>query len=73
LMRRKVGDQVPLIGGVDTTLLIDSNPREIKEICLKALMDGIDILAPGCAIPPDTPLENLKAMVQAAEEFESSS
>jgi len=69
LMRRKVGNQVPLIGGVDTTLLIDSNPQEIKKICLKALTDGIDILAPGCAIPPDTPLENLQAMIQAAEEF----
>ncbi len=73
LMRKKVGDQMPLIGGVDTTSLIDSKPREIKEICLKALKDGIDILAPGCAIPPNTPLENLQAMVQAAEEFKTPS
>ena len=73
LMRRKVGDQILPLGGVDTTSLIDSSPQEIKEICLKAFKDGIDILAPGCAVPPDTPLENLKAMVRAAEEFESSS
>ncbi len=73
LMRRKVGDQMLLIGGVHTTSLIDSNPQEIKAICLKALNDGIDILAPGCAIPPDSPLENLEAMVQAAEEFKAPS
>jgi [methyl-Co(III) methanol-specific corrinoid protein]:coenzyme M methyltransferase len=73
LMRTKVGKQTALIGGVDTTSLIFSNPQEIKAISLKALNDGIDILAPGCAIPPNTPLENLKAMVQAAEEFKAPS
>jgi len=69
LMRRKVGNQMSLVGGVDTTLLLDFDPQQIKEISFKALKEGIDILAPGCAIPPDTPSENLKAMVQAAEDF----
>ena len=58
---------------MDTTLLSFSNPQDIKAVCLKALNDGIDILAPGCAIPPNTPFENLEALVQAAEEFRASS
>jgi [methyl-Co(III) methanol-specific corrinoid protein]:coenzyme M methyltransferase len=69
LMRSKVGKQMPLIGGMDTTLLSFSNPQDIKAVGLKALKDGIDILAPGCAIPPNAPFENLEALVQAAEEF----
>jgi [methyl-Co(III) methanol-specific corrinoid protein]:coenzyme M methyltransferase len=70
-MRTKVGKQIPFLGGVDTTLLSFSDPKEIKTVSLKALEEGIDILAPGCAIPANTPTENLQAMVQAVEEFES--
>jgi len=29
---------------------------------------GVDILAPECAVPLQTPLANLKAMVEAARE-----
>jgi len=38
-------------------------------MCLGALREGIDLLAPGCAIPPNSPTENLRAMVKAAEEY----
>jgi [methyl-Co(III) methanol-specific corrinoid protein]:coenzyme M methyltransferase len=69
LVREKIGQEVILIGGVDTILLSLSSPREIKEVSLKALKAGINILGPGCSIPPNAPTENLKAMVQAAEEF----
>ena len=68
-MRAKVGSEMCLIGGVETISLSLSKPEEIKQMGLKALQDGIDILAPGCAIPPNSPTENLKAMVEAAEEY----
>ncbi len=68
-LRGKVGQQIPLIGGAETISLSLSNPREIREMCLNALREGINILAPGCAIPPDSPIENIKAMIEAAEEF----
>jgi [methyl-Co(III) methanol-specific corrinoid protein]:coenzyme M methyltransferase len=71
LMREKVGKEAVLIGGVDTVPLSLSSAREIKEMSLKALEAGVNILAPGCAIPPNAPTENLKAMVLAAEEFAS--
>ena len=69
LMRAKVGPEMRLIGGVETISLSLSNPGEIKQMSLRALNNGIDILAPGCAIPPNSPTENLKMMVQAAEEY----
>lgn len=68
-MREKVGRQVLLVGGVDTIALSLSTPERIKELGLKALEEGIDILAPGCAIPPNSPTENLKVMVEAANAF----
>jgi [methyl-Co(III) methanol-specific corrinoid protein]:coenzyme M methyltransferase len=69
-MREKVSERLPLIGGVETMALALSTPSEIRAMCLNALKEGIDVLAPGCAIPPNSPTENLKAMVQAAEEYE---
>jgi [methyl-Co(III) methanol-specific corrinoid protein]:coenzyme M methyltransferase len=68
-MRAKVGSGMRLIGGVETISLSLSNSGEVKQMALKALKDGIDILAPGCAIPPNSPMENITALVQAAEEF----
>jgi [methyl-Co(III) methanol-specific corrinoid protein]:coenzyme M methyltransferase len=33
------------------------------------LEDGIDILAPGCGLAPHTPLENIKALFRARDEY----
>ena len=70
-MRAKVGGKIPFLGGVNTTFLSLCDPEEIKAVSLKALKEGMDILAPGCAIPANTSTGNLQAMVQAVEEFES--
>jgi [methyl-Co(III) methanol-specific corrinoid protein]:coenzyme M methyltransferase len=69
-VREQVTERLPLIGGVETMALALSTPAEIRTMCEGALKEGIDLLAPGCAIPPNSPTENLRAMVQAAEEFE---
>jgi [methyl-Co(III) methanol-specific corrinoid protein]:coenzyme M methyltransferase len=68
-VRVKVGKSSGLIGGVDAPSLYFSSPSEIRSMSLKALQEGIDLLAPGCSIPPNAPTENLKAMVQAAIDF----
>ena len=68
-MRTRVGAEMCLIGGIETISLSLLKSGEIKQMGLKALKSGIDILAPGCAIPPNSPTENLKAMVEAAEEY----
>lgn len=68
-MRERIGAAVPLIGGVETLALSLSQPEEIERMALRALNDGIDILAPGCAIPPNSPSTNLKAMVLASQAF----
>jgi [methyl-Co(III) methanol-specific corrinoid protein]:coenzyme M methyltransferase len=42
---------------------------KIKAEAKQALEEGVDVLAPGCGIAPMTPLENIKAMVAARDEY----
>jgi [methyl-Co(III) methanol-specific corrinoid protein]:coenzyme M methyltransferase len=68
LAREKCGRDAILMGGVDTaTTLFMKDPETVKEGCEESIADGIQILAPGCAVAPGTPTENLLAMVEIAK------
>jgi [methyl-Co(III) methanol-specific corrinoid protein]:coenzyme M methyltransferase len=68
LAREKCGPDIILMGGVDTaTTLFLKGPDAVKEGCEETIADGIQILAPGCAIAPGTSTENLLAMVEVAK------
>ena len=65
--REKCGQDIVLMGGVDTvTSLYLKDSGSVKKECRTAIMDGIQILAPGCAVAPGTHMENLLAMVEVA-------
>jgi uroporphyrinogen decarboxylase len=66
-----------LLGNVDTSeVLTFGSPESVREECRWRLEDvkgeGGYILSSGCALSPNTPPENLHAMVRAAAEFGSS-
>jgi [methyl-Co(III) methanol-specific corrinoid protein]:coenzyme M methyltransferase len=68
LAREKCGRDVILMGGVDTsTTLFTGDPETIKNACEGSISAGVQILAPGCAVAPGTPLENLLAMIEVAK------
>ena len=68
LAREKCGPDILLMGGVDTaTTLFMQSPETIKQGCKESIEDGIQILAPGCAVAPGTPLENLLAMMEVVK------
>ena len=68
LARQKCGSQIIFMGGVDTaTTLFMKDADTVKEGCEESIADGIQILAPGCAVAPGTPTENLLAMVEVAK------
>ncbi len=68
LARQKCGSDIVLMGGVDTaTTLFMKDADTVKEGCEETIEDGIQILAPGCAVAPGTPMENLLAMVEVAK------
>ena len=68
-IREKCGPDTILLGGVDVaTTLFLHGPEEIKQEAEQSIADGIQILAPGCAVGPGTPTKNLLAMLQKARE-----
>jgi len=58
-----------LIGGVDEVRLIQTGtPAEVEAAAKRALSEGGPtkfLLAPGCCVEPDAPVENLKALRRA--------
>ena len=68
LARDKCGEDIILMGGVDTaTTLFMKDADTVKQGSEETIADGIQILAPGCAVAPGTPTENLLAMVEVAK------
>lgn len=68
LAREKCGPDTVLMGGVDTaTTLFMKEADVVRQGCEESIADGIQILAPGCAVAPGTPTENLLAMVEVAK------
>jgi [methyl-Co(III) methanol-specific corrinoid protein]:coenzyme M methyltransferase len=59
--------KMALIGFVPTSVLQKGHPQEVSlhsERCLKA---GVDVLSAGCALHLETPIANIRAMVQSVQ------
>lgn len=68
LARAKCGEDIILMGGVDVkNILFMQDAETVRAECEKSVELGIQILAPGCAVAPGTPTENLLAMVEVAK------
>jgi [methyl-Co(III) methanol-specific corrinoid protein]:coenzyme M methyltransferase len=68
--KKVIGDRARLVGNVSSPFTLLPGPIDkIKAEAKQALEGGVDVLAPGCGIAPMTPLENIKAMVAARDEF----
>jgi uroporphyrinogen-III decarboxylase len=69
--RQVLGDHMCIMGDVPPALLSSGTPEQVFEHCTKLVKDigptGY-ILQSGCDIPVDAPLENVKAMADAAED-----
>lgn len=62
---------VSTVGTLATSLLLKGTPGDVAEATNEILAKGIDVLCPGCALPPATPAENLHAFVRVARSFYS--
>lgn len=59
-----------IIGNISSTqTLFRSSKEQVKSEVTEALKAGVDILAPSCGLAPRSPIENIKAMVEARNEF----
>ncbi|MDT8272125.1 MAG: uroporphyrinogen decarboxylase family protein [Desulfomonilia bacterium] len=70
-LKKRYGDQVVLMGNMNTSLLAHAGPYEVIQDAkrlIEALADGGGfVLAPGCEYPPNAPLENAFVLAQAAK------
>jgi [methyl-Co(III) methanol-specific corrinoid protein]:coenzyme M methyltransferase len=65
----KVGKMISLVGNVNNPqVLYQGTPDDVHQQVRYAIEAGINIIGPECAIPLSTPIENLKAIVEAAKE-----
>lgn len=58
-----------IMGNINTTDLRVSKPYVIEKQVIECLEAGVDIISPGCAISPECPNSNLKAMSKAIEKW----
>ena len=65
----KVGNRMALAGCINNPqVLYQGTPEDVYAQTRYAIEAGVDIIGPECAIPLATPLENLKAIVDAVRE-----
>lgn len=68
--KAKVAGKVTICGNVSSPFtLLAGDEAKVRADSKVALEDGVDVLAPGCGIAPDTSCANLKAMVAARDEY----
>jgi [methyl-Co(III) methanol-specific corrinoid protein]:coenzyme M methyltransferase len=64
-----VNHEMSLIGNIDNkNVLFSGTPEDVYKQARYSIEAGVDILAPECAVPLQTPIANLKAIVEAAKE-----
>ncbi len=64
-----VDDRIILMGNINNPeTLLFGTVEDVKEETRRVMSAGIEILAPECAVPLQTPMRNLKAIVDAVED-----
>lgn len=61
--------KITLMGNINNMeTLLNGKPEDVRAACRRAMDAGVQILSPECAVPLNTPRENLRAIVEAAQE-----
>lgn len=62
--------KVVISGYVPTvSVLLNGTPEDVYKATIECLDNGVELLTPGCAMAPHTPLENIAAMTQAVHDW----
>ena len=64
--------KMTLMGNLNNPeLLLTGSVEQVAEACRSVVRSGVQILSPECAVPLITPLRNLRALVEVADEHRS--
>ena len=65
----RINGRISLVGNINNPeTLYQGSPEDVYKQARYAIEAGVNLIGPECAIPLATPMENLKAIVSAAEE-----
>ena len=68
--KKIVGDRIGLVGNINNPVtLYSKGPEEVRKEVYKCMDAGIDMIAPECAIPLATKLENLLEIPKAVRDW----
>ena len=66
---RVVNGEMSLVGNINNpTTLLRGTPEDVRQQVRYSVAAGVNIIAPECAVPLQTPIRNLRAIVEAAAE-----
>jgi [methyl-Co(III) methanol-specific corrinoid protein]:coenzyme M methyltransferase len=66
---RVVNGEMSLVGNINNpTTLLRGTPEDVRQQVRYSVAAGVNIIAPECAVPLQTPIRNLRAIVEAAQE-----
>jgi [methyl-Co(III) methanol-specific corrinoid protein]:coenzyme M methyltransferase len=61
-------DDMALVGNISTTdTLLRGTKEDVKRETLKAIGEGVDVLASSCGFAPRTPIENVREMIRSVK------
>jgi [methyl-Co(III) methanol-specific corrinoid protein]:coenzyme M methyltransferase len=70
VVRSLLKGKVAMVGYVPTVgTMLDGTPEDVYRAATECLQKGVDVLAPGCSLPPHTTNANIAALVQAARDW----
>lgn len=68
--KQNINDNCVIIGNISTSkTLLSGTPSKVNQEVKKILNEDIDIIAPSCGLAPNTPLANIKALVDSRNEY----
>ena len=69
-VKQQLRGKVACVGNVSpTSTLLHKKPTDVEAETKRVIEAGTDIVAPGCGFAPETPLANMKAMVEATHKY----
>jgi len=69
-VKQQLKGKIATIGNVSpTSTMLFKKPSDVEAEVKRCIEAGTDIVAPGCGIAPETPLANMKALVEATHKY----
>ncbi len=67
---RIAGNRIALVGNVNNpATLLKKGPEEVRQEVFDGLAAGVQLIGPECAVPLQTPVENLKEITRAVRDW----